>query len=776
MGLFSSKYVTTVGTSISRLVDETDVVDPAVLAIQTALFKKEDVVDHILESTLDNFAYKVERAYRYGATNYIYGLPSGEIYSSSYGLSEARDVLTGIEGQQVTIDYCNYGPFNSIHAGWVKLIADYGYNTGTNELTVLSAQKGSSVYLKDMALEIPRGLETTYAKESLAVWGRPANSGYLPTRPWELSPDLAFFYFGPTLPVFTDVAEERLKVTYVWVTESWTEGQFYGDSYEPPQYTRTVHEEVLYLPIPAHDPDANYFHVKYYAGTAIKYATYRDGSGTYPTLDAVFTNAPNVMADFYPNIYFRLAKTNPANDPNSAHFQSSKKIAKRLGLDYADLVGKIHENPDIGDVEQALLTLAVPAESNDPQDLRYLFDFFSKLHLNGGSSGSGDFLQNYLRTYFFGGSLNLEEYMKSVVIQDGAFKMSLRYLHTTKARKVGQLGAIGTCTVERGTYDIAKEAYTYFGETQQLSTVSETIPYFTYRKQVALNFYEEVTVVGLRMRYHIFDKYDNTMGDDNEDDIEDREIILVPLDRSITREYTPGEEHRLYTRSMHFVFNSRVVTKVRWYQRGVWKSLIKIVGIVATIYFLGSDGGFFASLSASLAAGAYATAITLIVTQIVEYIVISTLFKLFVKAVGLEGAFIAAVIAAAYGVYNQLSSGLRTLTATAKDFLTLANGLVDAAQSVLKGMYKDLLNDWDEFKTEVEEATKLLEEKSELLYTDITKVPLVMFGETPDQYFGRTVHSGNIGMLLIEDTHSFVDRSLTLPSVSTTLGGFNHVS
>jgi len=761
MGLFSSKYVTTVGTSIARLVEDPDVVDPAVLAIQTALFKNEDVVDHILESTLNNMSFKVEQAYRYGGSNYIYGLPSGEIFSSSFGLSEARDVLSGIEGSPVTIDYIHYGPFNSIHAGWIYLIHNYGYNTQTNELTALSAQKGWPVYLKDMVLEIPSSQKDIYSPDSYQVWGRPPNSGYLPTTAWNLSDDLAFIYRAPTLPEFKNIATERLRIVYLWVEESW-QRDFEGGY----TYRREEKEESIYIPIPAHNPDASYFHVRYYDSNSIpKYWTYRDGAGTYPVLDAVYTDSPIVMGDFYPNIYFRLEKSNPANNPESPQFLSSKKLAKKIDLDYAKLVDQIHENPDIGDVEQAILTLAVPAESTHPLEQEYLFDFFDKLHLNGSGNGEGDFLNNYLRQYYFAGAKALDEALKSIVIQDGAFKMALRYLHTTKARKVGQIGPVGFCNGERGEYELTREAIVQndVGTTVQLT---ERIPYHVYRKQVALNFYEEVTVVGLRMRYSIYGKYDNTMGDDDEDDVAEREIILVPLDRSITREYPPGKQHELYIRSLHFVFNSRVVTKVKWYQRGVFKTLLKVAGIVLTVMSFGADGGFFAAAGAALAAGAYATVITLIITEIVTYLVVQELFKIFVKAVGLEGAFIAAVFAAAYGVYSQMASGAKGITATAKDMLWLANGLVEASTSVLKSMYEDLQSDWDTFQKESKEALQTLEESRDVLFKDINMVPLVILGETPDNYLRRTAYSGNIGMLAVDDVSNYVNRSLQLPTIA----------
>ena len=768
MGLFSSKRVTIVGTSISRLVKDEDIADPLVQAIQTALFQKGDLTEHILESTVNNLAFKADQSYRYGKHGYVFGLPSGKIYSNALGMPEMRQVLEQREGQPVTIDYLHYSSFNSIHAGWIYLIENYGYNTVTNELTVLSAQKNNRVYLKDMVLEIPSIYKNTYNEDSLAVWGRPPNSGYLPTTEWRLSNDLAYLYRAPTLPRFLNIPKERIKVTYLWVEEK---GNFQWDARS--SYEKITHEESIYIPIPAHNPDANYFHVRYYVGSTPKYWTYEDNSGGYPVLDSVYTGGLVMMGDFYPNMYFRLAKTNPKNYANPAWYSSSKNMGKKIGLDFDDLVNQIHKNPDIADVEQAILTLGVPPDSTNKDDLRYLFDFFEQLHLNRSGNAPNDFVNDYLSKYYIGGFANLGDSLQSIVIQDGAFKMNLMYQHTTLVRKAGQLGPIGTVTGGSGEYEIKRNAESYTGDTATPVVETLRVPYFVYRKQVGLNWYDEVTVVGLSMRYYVFENYFTTMADYNDDDVEDKRVLLIPLDRSIIKHYPVGVKNRLVTRSYHFVFNSRVVKKVKWYQRGFFRSLIKIVGIVITVVSL-ATGNFLAAAGAALATGAYTTLALLILTEIITYLVTTTLFRLFVKAVGADMAFLAAIFAAAYGLYDQISSGAKKLTAAAKDMLSLANGLVGGAQSVLKDMYESLQDDWTGFKKEMEEAWKTLEETRDTLFKDINLTPLVILGESPDDYFRRTIHSGNIGTLLIEDTHNFVARSLTLPSPYTSLGGLNY--
>ena len=69
---------------------------------------------------------------------------------------------------------------------------------------------------------------------------------------------------------------------------------------------------------------------------------------------------------------------------------------------------------------------------------------------------------------------------------------------------------------------------------------------------------------------------------------------------------------------------------------------------------------------------------------------------------------------------------------------------------------------------------ELLEKGEDLLKTTSLLTPFVVLGEDPNTYYKRTAHSGNIGTLLLDDVHSYVTRSLTLPDFSTTLGGFEY--
>ncbi|OZB40381.1 MAG: hypothetical protein B7X50_08605 [Alishewanella sp. 34-51-39] len=77
----------------------------------------------------------------------------------------------------------------------------------------------------------------------------------------------------------------------------------------------------------------------------------------------------------------------------------------------------------------------------------------------------------------------------------------------------------------------------------------------------------------------------------------------------------------------------------------------------------------------------------------------------------------------------------------------------------------------DQKWAELEEVKNLLG-KENLLdpFEFIGKEPRVIFGESPDQFYNRTIHSGNIGVLALDANSSFIDISLTLPKLPQTFG------
>lgn len=752
MGLFSSKKKITVATTVSRVIEDKMLPN----SIKTGLIKglisgDGQIVENILEDMSSNLAVKAERMYRYAKNHYPYGLPTSTLANSQSGRSVVQAVAEDIAGQPVTMDYSHYGPFNSLHYGWQTLVDTKGYDQATNELTALTPIKGSKVYLVDMGVVVPQALMASLEQGSLDQWGASPSAGQTPIR-------VANPIAGHTpVQVSSSATEEYLVVTYAWKVGG------------------TVYQESITLIVPDPADNLEFFQAKYtyqlFVETQINlatglpediyrtvtgYFTYQENEGSYPELDEVHQNNFTGLGSFYPFVYFRYNKTPQDSDPTSAAYKSSKKIMKLLGMDYAAGAEAINTNPDIDDVEQAMLTMAVPSISTNPEENRYLFDFFKRVLIEAGPVGlaktkiaaeiSAAFNQDTVPALTF-------------VIQDALFKMALSMQGIYRRKKSGVIGAIGYCTSALGTIDVSKEmpmlgegeSGTYTWTTQETTHL--------YRRQVAPHLYEEIQVVGLNMAYYVFEGYTATA-----------ETLLVPIDYSITKDYNNRDREILYARSLHYVFNSKTETKIAWYQQGWFKAVLIIVAVVITVITWGADGG--AALTAAITAATAsmeAFLITILVAGL-KMLVFNYALKLFVKLVGIEAAMIFAAVLAVAAAYGYFGTEAATGAPWAKDLLSVSTGLISSANDAVGDALLGIKTQAEAFGMEVKEKNDLLETAKNLLEGNNLLSPFMIFGESPSDYYERTIHSGNIGVTSLDSISSYVDVALTLPKLSETVG------
>lgn len=746
MGLFSSRYETTVGTVVSRVIDDASVPNATKSGSIKSLFNDGNFPDYVMEELAVSMGVRAERMYTYAEDHYVHGLPSGEVYSSNQGRLQAEAVIEAAEGQQVLMKYVRFGPPNALHIGWLKLVNQYGYNEANNQIATLTTAKGTPVYLKDMVVVVPQNQLGDFEVGVLDQWGTSPSSGYTPERTFSTG-FLSEMSGSAGVYKSASASQISIKVTYVWETN--TNVPLNGAAV-PVTYNKVLNEESITLTIEEYDPAADYFHAKYVKGSQTKYWMYKYGTGTYPTLDAVFVGAPAVSGSYFPFAYFRYNKQSVISDKTTDAYKTSKKLVKYLGIDYDLVAESINDNPDIADVEQAMMIMAVPAVSTNPIECRYLFDYFDTLHYDMDGGGSYQTEQAFA-------ALSDEPIADNViVIQDAQFKMTLSNKGIYKRLVAGALAGGATHTSSYGTATFQTEVTDL--ATGTISTFPSSVTEHRYCKQVAPGLYEEILVRGLRMNYFVFEGY-NTTADENDS------ILLIPIDRTISQNYSVGDRETLYCRSLHFVFNSRVITKIKWYQTGLFQVIVIIIAIVITAYTYGADGGSL--IATALGLSGTAGLIATIVVNLVIGKLLAAGFTLFVKAFGTELATAIAVLAIVYGGYQVVQAGSVSGAPFAMELLQIANGL---QQAVLSVKFDDLLAESQTFQLFVEEQTKTLDTVKELLENSTFLNPFVIFGETPGDFYNRTVHSGNIGVLGINAISSYVDVALTLPKLNDTLG------
>lgn len=712
--LFGGGDETHVGTSVSRVISDDMLPTSVKSGVIKSFFNEGDIPDYLMEELTGSIGVRAERMYAYAKKSYTNGLPSGQVYSSTQGRNQVEAVIEQVEGQQVIIDYSHFGPANALHIGWFKLQTQYGYNQATNELATLSASKHTPVYLVDMVVQVPASQQASIGSKIVEQWGGAPNLGYCYSRPAG-SADFADSAFSPPVDAvqYVSVLELQVLVTYEWMS---------GGSIQ----TATVT-----IPIGEYLGTGDYFQASYDLNGRTKYWVYKNGSGTYPTLDNVYSDAPFASGTYFPFTHFRYNKTAITSNKSSTEYKTMKKMVKYLGMDLDTVSDAIASNPNIGDVEQAVMQFSVPSVSTDQIECRYLFDYFDNLHYQQGGQHI-NMAQLVLARFFGRGDADIG--VNTIVIKDNKFRMSLQNSGITKILVAGSIGKVGSYSA------------TCEGSIHQ------------YRHQVAVGLYEQVSVESLRMTYWVWGGY-TTTGDGT------NETLLIPLDRSITENYSVPDREILYTRSLHIVFNSRVTTHVSWYQTGVFQAVMVVVAVVMTVLDFGTDGGSWIATALELT-GTAAVVATVVFNLVVGQL-IGIAAKQFVKAVGVDVAFLVVIAALVAGSYRIAADGMKAGKSFAEVMLMVSNGL---ERAIVQAKFSDLMDQKSELSVWMDSQTKLLDKANELLENSHLLQPMTIFGEKPEDFYNRTVHFGNIGTLGITAISSYVDMALTLPKINDTLG------
>ena len=757
MGIFSSQKKTVVATSAQRIIKDKDLPDSIKTGTIKGIFEGGSIPDYMMEELANSIGHKAERMYEYGRGNgsaaYMFGNPQSTVVAPVKGNATVLEYLRSIAGSNIAMNYLHFGAMNIFHFGFTHLAANYGYSLTPNTVTFRppGIQKPEyKVYLDSMVAFVHQStMDNTVDSRVLSILGPDPNGMTTPLRYYTENLGSTAWKRTPYVEMIPDTQAEFLRINLTWEHVWWdTSAEAYQT--ENPIYS---------IDVPLMADEFEYYQALY-SDPSGKYSwwQYQNGSGI-AVLDNIFfeEDPANALGSFFPWIYLRYDKSNPLDDEDSQEVKQGRKMAKYLGLSYDMLVDAIHENPDSKDVEQAMMMMCVPANTTNALEQRYLFEFFDQMNLQAE-------LPNAAFIGVTGGDLfnTNNKAKRSIIIEDKRFKLSLgfNYMKKLLIRQNGDVGKYSSGT------DFDEYKYDVTSEDGAILSYTGRVRYHWYRYQVTESQCEEIRVSNLRMTYHIWGQYTDT-GNDEE------EILLVPIDRSITKKYSARIRETLYARSLHFIFNTRQIITLKWYQREWFQIFLIVVTIIIAVLTWGQ------SLAANLTAlGAGTLSVTMAIQMsliaALKYLAAGVAIKLFVKTVGGEAAMILALLAMAYGIQQ----GGKFIGEVAQGAASWATNLIRAATSLLSGVgsfYKDeiqnIINEMNALTARTEQDQELIESAQALLENQTLLSPLTIFGETPDQYFRRTVQSGNIGVMSLEFPRTYVEQALTLPDFANTIQG-----
>jgi hypothetical protein len=759
MGLFSSKTTYTVNVTVQPVFEEDQIPTSALNGLIKGIMQEQDIVPSMLDEISQCMGIRAITAmYNTQKKGYDVGIPSAQVATYIQAKAEVISAIEANIGRKINVEYYYMGPLNSMHFGWQYCHDALGYVPSTNELPGLTASTGFKCYLSDM--------KATYLREDfdwmlktndtgmLTQLGPSPRSGYRPSAPFNTLSGMGQYAEQPAYEVSDVSTEDYVTIQYEFQDAN---GTF---------VTRGITASMA-----AFDNTAD-FHMCRYTDSMGKtgFFTYLHGSGTYPAIDQAYALEHSQFGSYFPWAYFRLQGEDAYEVETQQSMEQMHAWCEQLGVSYDQLHDGVHSDPDVDDVEQSLLLMAISPGNKHPACREYLFKHFGALHSNA--------LPQVQLDPTLEGKLNAFTSSPSQMqhIQDNRFAMSFQFSGISRRRVPGSIG-------RKGSYDshfgiLSQDSQNYLTQTPIGTGVDNAFleqPGWIYQHQVTDTVYEEIIVYGLRVNYEVHRKKGFAAGNQDPE-------LLIPLDRAIVETMSVPAREQLLCRALTMLVNTLIVYKAPWYTSTGFKIVLLVIAVVVTII---SGGTAWQAIVAAYGVGIGALALV-ILTIIVKAVVISYGVKLFAKMVGPRLALVIAVVAVIYGN----SSALQSASATwAQNLIAVGTSLVKEAgalsqQQIAAGI-KDLVEDAEAFSTWAEDQMDGLSDKMLALGLkpeivglsafDVVKMgPQLVLGESPSSYFDRTVHSGNIGTLSFDMTESYVAMQTMLPTFNQTQENFNY--
>jgi len=785
MGFFSSKRKVAVAATSVPLVDRE--VDLLGESLMRSILRKNDISSGIVEDMVNAGGRNIVRAYNYAKSDYHYGLPSGTAEVVNYSESALIAAVEAATGDTVLtlVDVLNDSGNPGIEANWyLDTVRDRSLLTGElttlppNLITEINSSWNTWVNSCDStltthkdAIEASYPQTTTYTEENatdasnnpctkniqdvVTVTAESFSNGSYSHKTHV--DDIDYLVDGngyPTGHEYTYTTRQYFAlagvVSYVLstvrtVTPEYADGTL-GDPYIEFVPDERVNDSYPFSSTTSHtstettslDGTYDFRALKYYvqytlADGSVKSWMYNTNSNTYPELD--YVEAVGSESPFYPVVPLRYDNTDYCHedDWDTVRYMTSKKLLRIMGMDIQALREGINENPNIDDVDHAYFMFGVQLQDESQSAKRYLCAFF-------------EHMDSLLPT---------GEQSQSIRITEGGLDMRLSWDNVDTTIRSGRIGTKGTAN----------------------STVNATANQMVFSVQFDEDSYKEVTVTGLRHTNYIYEgkTVETTLADTLE---EDEYNFIIPLHASVVEGLPTVVRNELYFDAMQLVFYSYEVTYVAWYKQEWFLNLIKIVAIVLTIMSIGSMASVgYEAFTIATAAGAstlaaLGAAAQVIILQILDGMVTSYLFKLAISQVDPDFAMIVAAIMIVYGGFKVFKAGGNLVEgSTAELLLKLSSGISYGVQQNLAQATLDLRGEVDAFSKDADEKMDALDEiNKEFALTGIIdpmefimSEPMINLNESPESYYFRTVHSGNIGAMAYDAITKYHDTMLDLP-------------
>lgn len=442
---------------------------------------------------------------------------------------------------------------------------------------------------------------------------------------------------------------------------------------------------------------------------------------------------------FYPVMPIRNDKVSLRDETDDTEFKSVKKALNLISVNIDELLDAIEENPDVDKIDDAFVMYGVDVYTEQAESIEYLYRFFDSLapayHTPRPTidNGYGPY-QPYHGLVFIEADMN----------------MSIKFLNITKNTVTGKIGDLGSYkkTLDYVNSDIIMMHQVR--ENEYIEITMKTVSHSTY-----INPKNSLT----GQRWHATRL---------SEDADERLGFLFPVNRILANEMATTERRVVLYDSLHIVIYAIDKIKLKWYQTGLFLSLVEVIGYGLAIFTAGN--------SLILAAAVSYTALLLAVVKLAaQNLLLDYVVQWIYEKLGDILGFIVILAAYAYGKGIDLSiSNLLDFSADKLvDMVTAVSTTIDTYTSY--GLQK-VQEEYGELAKDYEEELKRLDEDIDALGLGDPNIPLYMaiqqsnpltdFYESPEMYYERASHTANPGVATLDFATTYVDQSLSLPKLT----------
>jgi hypothetical protein len=359
----------------------------------------------------------------------------------------------------------------------------------------------------------------------------------------------------------------------------------------------------------------------------------------------------------------------------------------------------------------------------------------------------------------------------------GEYTQTFSYLTVTKKITSGVIGPLGHYVKSLRVYND-----TSFNDIKNLITLDGTLQHnfdsVAVSRQISSTFYETYTIYGMGIRNQVrFDDgsyrfiYHSVSGGLHG-------TFVVPLFSGISAEMNDFVEEQFLSDSLIMFVQTVSSTKTEWYESTAFKWIVSIVIIiVVTVVTWGSGTTQAILLTQGFMAAVQATALTLIsyaIGGIALSYIIKGVIAILTPLIGAKAATVLTMVAViAITLYTGYGDVNFADLPWAEILLKTGASVINVVQSVVQLENAEellkLTSEKTAFSSYSDLVTKELNRGMDLLDTSIdnllysTMNSVLIVRETPDDFYNRTIHQGNVGILGIDAVSNYTSNKLVLP-------------